>query len=296
MYWPNSFAIIALFGFFRLTGYLTDPLLSNREIHQIVGEPSRVSAIADAPREIKVVSWNIERGAEFDRILRTLQSFDADVLLLQEADMFSRRSARRDVAKELADALGMNWLWAGEFQEIGESSGRRPALTGQAVLSRYPIEDPVVIPFAAQAMRRWRLSPLQPRRGGRITLRVRTADVLIYNAHLESWGSEKLRRKQLDEIVADQARGASDGIPVLIGGDFNNHRPMIRSSMFGRLATASFADALGDADGRRTSVRHSHPIDWLFTKNLTSREGQVADMNRHASDHYPLFVTLVHNQ
>lgn len=296
MYWPNSFAIIALFGFFRLTGYLTDPLLSNREIHQIVGEPSRVSAIADAPREIKVVSWNIERGAEFDRILRTLQSFDADVLLLQEADMFSRRSARRDVAKELADALGMNWLWAGEFQEIGESSGRRPALTGQAVLSRYPIEDPVVIPFAAQAMRRWRLSPLQPRRGGRITLRVRTADVLIYNAHLESWGSEKLRRKQLDEIVADQARGASDGIPVLIGGDFNNHRPMIRSSMFGRLTTASFADALGDADGRRTSVRHSHPIDWLFTKNLTPREGQVADMNRHASDHYPLFVTLVHNQ
>lgn len=295
MYRPNCLATVALFGFLRLAGYVTDPLLSDREIHQIVGEPSRISDIADARREIKVVTWNIQRGVEFDRILRTLQTLDADVLLLQEVDMFCRRTGGRDVARELADALGMNWLCAGEFQEIGESRGRRPALIGQAVLSKYPIEDPVVIPFAAQARLRWRLTPLEPRRGGRIALRVRTAGVLIYNAHLESWGSEKLRRKQLDEILVDQTRSASGRASVIIGGDFNN-LPVIRSSLFGRLTAASFSDALRGADGRRrTSIRHSHPIDWIFTKNLTPRGGRVADIDG-ASDHYPVIAALAHER
>ncbi len=70
------------------------------------------------------MTWNIQRGVEFDRILKTLQTLDADVLLLQEVDRFCKR-----------DALGMNWLHAGAFQEIGESSGA--ALIGQAVLSKY---------------------------------------------------------------------------------------------------------------------------------------------------------------
>lgn len=290
MHIPNSLAIVALFGFLRITGYLTDPLLSSRDVHHIVGDPSRVNGIGDDRRDVKVVTWNIERGVAFDRILKTLQALDADVLLLQEVDMFCRRSAGRNVAKQLADALGMNWVWAGEFQEVGESRGRRPSLTGQAVLSRFPIEDPFVIPFRAQARLRWRLSPVEPRRGGRIALRVRTAGVLIYNAHLESWGSEKLRRKQLDEIVSDEARASSDGAPVIVGGDFNN-LPALRSSMMSCLTAASFADALGAVERRRTSIRHSHPIDWIFTKNLTPRGGHVAGMV-DASDHYPVFVAL----
>ncbi len=286
---------MALLGFSRIAGYVTDPLLSAHEIHQIVGEPSRVSGPVDLGSDIKVVTWNIQRGVELDRILKVLHALDADVLLLQEVDMFCRRSAGRDIAKELADALGMNWLWAGEFQEIGESSARRPALTGQAVLSRYPIENPAVIRFAAQSRLRWRFSPLEPRRGGRIALRVATAGVLIYNAHLESWGSEKLRRRQLDEILADQAARAGDGTPVIIGGDFNNV-PAIRSSMFGRLTAASFADALRNADGaRRTSMRHRHPIDWIFTKNLRAQRSEVAAVDG-ASDHYPVLAELVHER
>lgn len=295
MYQPSYVVFVfALFGFIRLTGYLTGPLLSDREIHQIGGEPSRIDVVTDPRPEIKIVTWNIQRGTEFDRILNTLQALDADVLLLQEVDMFTRRTGGRDIARELADALGMNWVCAGEFQEIGESRGRRPALTGQAVLSRYPIEDAVVLPFSAQATLRWRLTPLQPRRGGRIALRARTAGVLVYNAHLESWGSEQLRRRQLDQILADQIGTAADGAPVIIGGDFNNV-PVIRSSLFGRLTDASFADALSQAAGQhRTSIHHRHPIDWIFTKNLDPDGGGVAAV-AGASDHYPVFVALAHS-
>lgn len=291
MYASALLISLALFGWLRVTGYLTEPLLSAGAIHQVVGEPARLSKASHGSRELKVVTWNIERGVEFDRILATLQGIDADIILLQEVDLFCRRSGWRDVARDLADALGMNWQWAGEFQEIGESRRGVPALTGQAVLSKYPIVDSTVIPFATQARWRWRLSPVQPRRGGRIALRARTAGILLYNAHIESGGDDRLRRRQLDEMLADRARSADDDTPAIVAGDFNNV-PAIRSSMFGRLTAAAFADALvGHEAGSRTSIRHRHPIDWIFVRNLQVRSGQVAEADR-ASDHYPVLAML----
>lgn len=282
---------VSLFGLLRILSYVTEPLLSDQELHQIVGEPARVRAAAQDAQALKVVTWNIQWGVQFDRILTTLRALDADIVLLQEVDMFCRRSGRRDIARALADGLAMNWVCAGEFQEIGESRSGVAALTGQAVLSKYSIEAPAVIQFAAQAMVRWRLNPLQPRRGGRMALRVRSAGVLIYNAHLESWGNDSLRRKQLEEILADQAGSAHAGTPVIVAGDFNN-LPAIRSSLLGRLTAAEFTDGLGADNGRRTSIRHSHPIDWIFLKNLKRRDGRVADSGA-ASDHFPVVAVFV---
>lgn len=284
------FVSLALFGWLRLLGHVTDPLLNDRAIHQIIGEPAGVARVVDEPQGLKVVTWNIQRGAEFDRILTTLQSLSPDIILLQEVDAFCRRSGWRDVAKDLADALEMNWVRAGEFQEIGESRRGVPALTGQAVLSKYSIEDSAVIPFAAQARLRWRLSPLQPRRGGRMALRFRTAGILVYNSHIESGGNDKLRRWQVEEILADQTREAHGEAPVVIAGDFNNS-PAIRSSMFGPLTAAAFADALLGNEVRRTSIHHKHPIDWIFVKNLKARSSQVSEV-AHASDHYPVLAML----
>lgn len=293
MYGSYLLISLALFGGLRITGYLTEPLVSDSAIHQIVGEAARLNRVAAASRELKVVTWNIERGVQFDRILTTLQGLDADIVVLQEVDMFSRRSGWRDVAQDLADALGMNWQCAGEFQEIGESRRGVPALTGQAVLSRYPMENAAVIPFKAQAsLFRWRLNPFQPRRGGRMAFRVRTAGILVYNVHLESVGNDTLRRRQLDEILADQPRDVLGAMPMIVAGDFNN-APVIRSSIFGRLTAATFADALaGDQGSRRTSIRHAHPIDWIFVRNLKPLTGQVAEIDG-ASDHYPVVTTLV---
>jgi endonuclease/exonuclease/phosphatase family metal-dependent hydrolase len=291
MYQVSLLISLTLFGWFRVAGYIADPLLKGDAIRQIAGEPARFSRLAVPSQELKVITWNIERGVEFDRILSTLQTLDADVILLQEVDRFARRSGWRDVARELADGLGMNWLAAGEFQEIGESKGGIPALTGQAVLSKYPIEDAVVLAFKAQARLRWRLNPIQPRRGRRMALRVRTAGILVYDAHFESGSDDRLRCRQLEEILADQARHARDTEPVIIAGDFNN-APAIRSAMFGPLTAAAFADALrGDGGPRLTSIRHAHPIDWIFVRNLQPQAGRVAQV-AHISDHYPVLATL----
>jgi endonuclease/exonuclease/phosphatase family metal-dependent hydrolase len=280
-------ATFALFSLGRLTGFFTDPHLSADDIHEIVGSPAGVAAPAVLPERLNVVSWNIERGVRFAGVLETLQKLDADVLLLQEVDRYCDRSGGRDVAAELASALGMNWVAAGEFQEIGEGTKGRAGVHGQAILSRYPITDTGVLVFAEQARFRWRLNPVQPRRGGRMALKARTGGMLVYTAHLESGGNDTLRRKQLDEIVRDQQREARPDERVVIAGDLNNP-PVARSSMFRAITAARFVDSHG-ATPRFTSINRSYPIDWIFVKNLAFLESNVY-MVKGVSDHFPVFA------
>jgi endonuclease/exonuclease/phosphatase family metal-dependent hydrolase len=274
---------------FRLAGHFTDPRLTAEQIHQIVGEPSRVPAPAIV-RPLRVATWNIQYGTQFGNVSQELARIDADLLLLQEVDMFCRRSANRNVARDLATVLNMNWSFGGEFQEIGESTGGVPSLTGQAVLSRFPISDISALVFETQAKLRWQLSPVQPRRGGRMTLVGRTAGIRFYNTHIESGGDDDLRKRQMDEILQAHANAASPGEAVLVAGDFNNVPPAT-SMMFKGLLAEQFIDGLGRNPDRVTSIRHHHPIDWIFLKNMTAEGGYVV-ATRQASDHYALFTKL----
>jgi endonuclease/exonuclease/phosphatase family metal-dependent hydrolase len=273
----------------RLTGFFTDPALSGNDIHKIGGRPTAVVAPAVLPDRLAVVSWNIERGVRFAGVLDTLKKLNADVLLLQEVDRDCDRSGNRDVAADLAAALGMNWIFAGEFQEIGEGTKGRAAVHGQAILSRYPIADAGVVVFAEQARLRWRLNPFQPRRGGRMALRARTGGMLVYTAHLESGGNDTLRRKQLDEMVRDQQRQARRDERVVLAGDFNN-APVEQTSMFGSIRSERFIDSHGGAP-RLTSIGRAYPIDWIFVKNLTFVESNVYMVNG-VSDHFPVVASV----
>jgi endonuclease/exonuclease/phosphatase family metal-dependent hydrolase len=274
---------------FRVLGFFTEPLLSTDEIHRIVGEPARIVRAARDPEDLKIVTWNIERGTAYDSILNVLRGLNADIVLLQEVDRSCRRTGYRDVSRELAEALRMNWVASGEFQEIGEGGGGRSAITGQAILSKFPITNAEALRFAAQDRWRWSINPVQPRRGGRIALKAETAGMLIYDTHIESGDNELLQRRQIEEIIADQSNSPVRRAPVLIGGDFNNG-PIVRSAMFGHLNAAAFADALGHVGGRGpTSFGQQHPIDWIFVKNVRRIGGRVVGIpGPPASDHFPV--------
>src|SRR5262245_29449573 len=93
----------------------------------------------------------------------------------------------------------------------------------------------------------------------------------------------------MGEILAHQSRTIAAGTPVIIGGDFNNgqlrHSPMLSS-----LGAAEFADALGEHKDRgATSAGGTHPIDWIFVRNLAPLRGRVVD-ERSASDHAPVLA------
>lgn len=277
-----------LVNLFRLTGFVSEPHLDDRDVHAIVGEPSRIDDPPVDASQIKFVSWNIAQGAEYDRVRDALVAMDADVYLLQEVDRGVKRTDYRDVARELAHELGMNWVFAGEFQELGESRRKVPAITGQALLSRFPITNAYALRFENQANLRWKLDPLQPRRGGRMALRAETAGVIVYNAHIESAKNDRFRSKQVEEMLADHRSYEASDRPVLFAGDFNTGQMPHVSPVVQRLTDEGFVDALAGSDApRQTSIRHEQPLDWIFVRNIAARKGRVVTLPR-ASDHFPL--------
>jgi endonuclease/exonuclease/phosphatase family metal-dependent hydrolase len=158
-------------------------------------------------------------------------------------DFGCRRSGFRNIGQWLAERLQMNWLFGGEFQEIGQGRAGAAALTGQSVLSRYPITSPRVILFAHQARLRWRANPFQPRRGVRMALRAHTGGVRLYNAHIESGKNDAFRRKQLADVGAEEDTVAPSHQPVVVAGDFNCD-PFGHISMLDTLHERGFVDAL----------------------------------------------------
>jgi len=281
-----------VFNLFRLTGYATDPLLQSKQVHALVGEPTRFDRLSPSDGRLTVVSWNIAQGTRYEDVRDALAGLSADMYLLQEVDMGVRRSDYRNVAKNLADDLGLNWVFAGEFQEIGQSRRGLPALTGQALLSRYPILDPFVLPFENQARLRWRVDPFQPRRGGRMALRAESSGVLLYNAHIESAKNNTFRHKQVDEVLSNYLESERAGHPVVFAGDFNTAKVSEKSPIVQCLNEQGFVDALGaDVSLRRTSINHTYPLDWIFVKNMVPQSGRVITVPK-ASDHFPLEASV----
>jgi endonuclease/exonuclease/phosphatase family metal-dependent hydrolase len=178
----------------RLDDLLTTPFVSNDATAAAV-EPHRPTVEKLGP-VLRVASWNIERGLNFELIRAALTDTDeferiasnrtrvsaarreliesqlddlqnADVLVLNEADWGMKRTEYRDVTRELAAALHMNYAYGVEFVEVdpvfalgteqvhlpgGQQDARLQedlrvdreryrGLHGTAILSRYPIQD-----------------------------------------------------------------------------------------------------------------------------------------------------------
>lgn len=274
----------------RLSGFFTEPALSAGDIHRIDGEPDREAARPVA-ETLTLVSWNIAYGRKCEQHADVLASLEPDVCLLQEVDVGCRRSGFRNVARWLADSLQMNWLFAGEFQEIGQGRPGVAALTGQAILSRYAISAARVIPFAHQARWRWRASPLQPRRGARMALCAHTAGLRVYNVHIESGKNDAFRRRQLAHVADEEEALAMPHEPAVVAGDFNCG-PTGHLSMLDTLHDRGFVDALDSHPARRrTTISQPHALDWIVVRQLTRARAGVAA--RHTgSDHLPVWATV----
>jgi endonuclease/exonuclease/phosphatase family metal-dependent hydrolase len=256
-----------------------------------------------APGTLRVVNWNIERGLRLSGIVDFLAEQDADLITLQEADLNSRRTKCMNIAQEIARALRLNYAFGHEFQELAEGSDASPAYSGQATLSRWPIENARVIRFRRQSgfwHPRWyvpNVRVFQERLGGRIALvtHVRAAGMVLatYNLHLESRGDDALRASQLAEVMAD-ASHIDSGVPVLVAGDLNFDP--LRGPAAALLESAGFVDAVGQQDVPTTPRRHLfHPgisKDRAMVRgNVRLRGGNVHSTVR-VSDHYPITFRL----
>ncbi len=192
---------------------------------------------AAAPRLnsfLRVVQWNIEKGKRFDSILDLFRNNDilkyADVIILNEADIGMIRSQNRHVALELAGLLGFHMVFGpahfeltkGTEEELAIEGENRESLQGNAVLSRYPVTEAVVIPLPVT----FEFYEFEEKRFGRrcclwVKLQLRQSPIWIGAVHLELRNTPRCR--------AIQARHIVDNLPgqtretYLLGGDLNTN-------------------------------------------------------------------------
>lgn len=207
-----------------------------RVLNSVAEEDFALAGQAPAPtalRSIRATAWNIERGIRLESIIRVLKEHErireSDVLLLTELDYGMARSGNRFVAREIAEELRMNYVFAPCYLALNKGSGVEKfvagdntlALHGNALFARYPLHraHQLALPNGKDKMR-----GAEKRLGSQRTV---IADmehplgmVRLVSLHLDAHSTQRHRYLQM-KLVLDHLDTLEPRLPVLIGGDWN---------------------------------------------------------------------------
>ena len=151
--------------------------------------------------EISVLTYNIHKAIGNDRsyqpgrIIEILEESGADILCLQEVDFQVPRSHNDDLARKLAEAMGMEY-------DLGLNVQLKKGAYGNATLSRYPIVHTENLNIT------WGIK--KPR--GCLMSRINTpaGEIAILNFHLGLAGFERISQiKMILEISFVPQTGTS---------------------------------------------------------------------------------------
>ncbi|MEA2698435.1 MAG: hypothetical protein QOI66_2706 [Myxococcales bacterium] len=196
------------------------------------GDRAPVAVPGSRARKLRAVAWNIQRGARLDDLRRAVAAppfADADLFLLSEVDIGLGRSGNRNVARELAEALGMSYAFGVSYlaltDDVGDDAGgveNTLALSGAAVISRHPIGrvENVDLPEI-----RDKFHSSEKRLGKKRALLAEIAlpdgPLVVAACHLDSNASPAQRARQLAALLDRIDR--SGVTRALVGGDFNSN-------------------------------------------------------------------------
>ena len=240
------------------------------------------------PLPLKVLTYNIHRAIGVDRrfrperIVRILQHYDADVVLLQEVDEGAPRSRELNLAHELATSAGYPHF------ALGHNVSLRKGRYGNATLSRFPIlrERNIDLSVAQSWIRR----------GCQHTsLQVDGRSLEIFNLHLGL--SARERQLQIELLSRSHEFGdVAEGTPMLVGGDFNDWRSLLWPTFTNGFG---FSCATDSKTGRRGAIA-TYPsfspqggLDRIYFRGPLSLVGVRRcrlQVSRVASDHLPVIA------
>ena len=293
-----------------LAGFLLCLSAARQAQAQCDSNPGKPASF-DAPREVKtvipalglrslrVITWNIDRGYDLNRIASEIAQQRVDLCLLQEVDWGTARVGRADIGAELALRLHLNLSYAVEFEELSQERGS-PAYTGQATLTRLPLRRSRILRFESQSgfwkPHSWMpaaLPLLQRRLGSRVALVTGLVfagqPLVVYNAHLESRSYGRIQMNQLGEILSDLQSHYPPDTPVIIGGDLNTkYFPAV---FLHKLERAGFHSATGERVERSHTIAMA--LDWIFVRGPWQWEQGTVRRDWKGSDHYPICAELV---
>jgi endonuclease/exonuclease/phosphatase family metal-dependent hydrolase len=204
-----------------------------------------------AEGSLRVLSLNMLHGfprfahlsARLDLIAAEIQRLDPDIVCLQEVPWHWGL-----VAQGLAERAGLNYLYL-------RANGNRRAILfeeGEAIMSRYPLRDPVGTELDASA------GPFEHRVALQATAATPWGDVRVVSTHL-THGDPAVNEAQVASLIGF-VLGIDPGAPAVVAGDFNARED---SPQIGALYAAGWID----------TYRAANPGD----PGLTCCAGDLAD-------------------
>lgn len=195
------------------------------------GEAAETKPSVD-PDRLRFVHWNVEQGKAWEAIVAAIENDhrlrDADLWTLNEIDIGMARSGNRNVARDLANQLGLHWVSVPNYFEMTKGPGpdalapgeNEVGLHGSALFSRWPLVNPgsADLPECFDYFD----FPEEKRYGCRrllwATVKHPKGVFTLATTHLEVRASPTCRARQLEAALSALPEG-----DCLFAGDFNSH-------------------------------------------------------------------------
>lgn len=264
---------------------------------------------APIKNNLAIVEYNIERG---DHVAQQVEKLSKglgiipDIILLTESDRGCSRTENKNITYEYAKKFNMYYVYGTEFYEEALNCEH-----GNAILSKYPLENIKMVPFASDGD--YEITTAQ-RMGKRMYLRadvvIGTKKLRVYVTHLAARFMEErtVRAQQAAQLAQD---AATSPYPVVVGGDFNAFDYMANlrgipsiDYVAGEFLKRDFKDAHMQlpVNQRITcyqdiseTIKYPLVIDMFFVKNLTVKRSGVGPESvfKGLSDHFPIWAEIV---
>jgi endonuclease/exonuclease/phosphatase family metal-dependent hydrolase len=243
-----------------------------------------------ADREIRVLVYNIHAGKDakgvdnLERVAQIVRDSRADVVLLQEVDVGTRRSANVDQPARLRELTGFHVAF-------GKTLDYQGGLYGIAVMSRWAIDSSGVASLPIDPPQLRSGVSYEPRGALRAFIRSPYGGLVALNTHLDASRDDNYRRQEARTIVALADSLRPRGL-LLVGGDFNSEPG---SAVQATLSAAALHDAwrmCGIGKGLTFPAdAGTKRIDYLYLPDgVGCARAEVIPTD--ASDHRPLLVRV----
>ena len=241
--------------------------------------------------KFRVLSYNIHRAIGVDRrfrperIIRIIDNYKADIVLLQEVDEGAPRSRELDLALELATGLGF------PYHAVGHNVTLRKGRYGNATLSRYPILSERNIDLTIDLWKRRGCQHTAIDLGGGLEPGHLHRRLDVFNLHLGLSAGQRARQVEL-LARSGEMTALPPSAACLVGGDFNDWRSLLVPFLTGGM---NFRSATDSSTGRPLRTYPSFfprgPLDRIYYRGplslLTAYRCRLR-LSRLASDHLPI--------
>lgn len=236
-----------------------------------------VLTVAANQSPLKVLSYNIHHARGLDdklgvkRIAQVIRDADADFVALQEVDQNTKRSENVDQAAQIAKLTDM-------YHHFGKAIDLQGGAYGQALLSKYPLEDFQTIQLPNESGREQRIALTANAQVGEHTIQ-------LIGTHLDHQ-AEELRIKQVEAIVPLLKKDADISI---LAGDMN----ALPESRTLEVLLKVWGKPSNESVSTYSAKKATRQIDFVL---LNSPSGKLQDLTTgslvapatEASDHLPL--------